>query len=168
MEFSRQEYWSGLPFSSPGDLSDPGIELRSSALQADSLPSEPPGKPELTSSLYDFYSITFSNLQSTILFIYCIHWVLSPSSPIKYKNLHKKGTFIYCVHWVIPSTQNCASLVANRLFKNSNRSMNYDLTKTDWPYQDHIFSIVSAAWSLQEPSGCSWKVENWKVHRSSC
>ena len=89
MEFSRQEYWSGLPFSSPGNLSDPGTELRSSALQADSLPSEPPGKPELTSSLYKFYSITLSNLQSTVLFIYCIHWVLSPSSPIKYKNLQK-------------------------------------------------------------------------------
>ena len=41
---SRQEYWSGLPFSSPGDLLNPGIEPRSPALQADSLPSEPPGK----------------------------------------------------------------------------------------------------------------------------
>ena len=45
MEFSRQEYWSGLPFPSPGDLPDPGIEPRSPALQADSLPSEPLGKP---------------------------------------------------------------------------------------------------------------------------
>ena len=44
MEFSRQEYWSGLPFPSPGDLPDPGIESRSPALQADALPSEPPGK----------------------------------------------------------------------------------------------------------------------------
>ena len=43
MGFSRQEYWSGLPFSSPGDLSNPGIGPRSPALQADSLPSEPPG-----------------------------------------------------------------------------------------------------------------------------
>ena len=43
MGFSRQEYWSGLPFSSPGDLPDPGIEPWSPALQADSLPSEPPG-----------------------------------------------------------------------------------------------------------------------------
>ena len=43
MEFSRQEYWSGLPFPSPGDLPNPGIKLRSPALQADSLPSEPPG-----------------------------------------------------------------------------------------------------------------------------
>ena len=45
MGFSRQEYWSGLPFPSPGDLPDPGIEPRSPALQADALPSEPPGKP---------------------------------------------------------------------------------------------------------------------------
>ena len=42
--FPRQEYWSGLPFPSPGDLPDPEIEPRSSALQVDSLPSEPPGK----------------------------------------------------------------------------------------------------------------------------
>ena len=40
MGFSRQEYWSGLPLPSPGDLPDPGIELRSPALQADSLPAE--------------------------------------------------------------------------------------------------------------------------------
>ena len=45
MGFSRQESWSGLPFPSPGDLPDPGIEPRSPALQADALPSEPPGKP---------------------------------------------------------------------------------------------------------------------------
>ena len=43
--FSEQEYWSGLPFSSPGDLPDPGIEPRSPALQADSLPTELQGKP---------------------------------------------------------------------------------------------------------------------------
>ena len=45
MGFSRQEYWSGLPFPSPADLPDPGIEPRSPALQTDALPSEPPGKP---------------------------------------------------------------------------------------------------------------------------
>ena len=50
MGFSRKEYWSGLPFPSPGDLPDPGIEPRSPALQA--LTSEPPGKPlkQLTSN----------------------------------------------------------------------------------------------------------------------
>ena len=45
MGFSRQEYWSGLPFPSPGDLPKPGIEPGSPALQADALSSEPPGKP---------------------------------------------------------------------------------------------------------------------------
>ena len=44
MGFYRQEYWSGLPFPFSGDLPDPGIESRSPALQADSLPSESPGK----------------------------------------------------------------------------------------------------------------------------
>ena len=43
MGFSRQEYWSGLPFPSPGDLPNPGIKPGSPALQADALPSEPPG-----------------------------------------------------------------------------------------------------------------------------
>ena len=45
MGFSRQEYWSGLTFPSPGDLPNPGIEPESPALQADALSSEPPGKP---------------------------------------------------------------------------------------------------------------------------
>ena len=48
MGFSRQEYWSGLPFPPAGDLPNPGIKLRSPSLQADSLPSEPPGKPKNT------------------------------------------------------------------------------------------------------------------------
>ena len=42
--FSRQEYWSGLPFPSPGDLPNPGIEPRSPVSQADAVPPEPPGK----------------------------------------------------------------------------------------------------------------------------
>ena len=45
MEFSRKEYWTQLSFPSPVDLPNPGIEPGSSALQADTLPSEPPGKP---------------------------------------------------------------------------------------------------------------------------
>ena len=44
--FSGQEFWSGLPFPSPGNLPDPGIKPRSPALQADSLPPEPPEKPK--------------------------------------------------------------------------------------------------------------------------
>ena len=50
MVFSRQEYWSGLPLSSPGALPNPGIEPRSPALQADALPPEPPVKLKRVSS----------------------------------------------------------------------------------------------------------------------
>ena len=55
MGFSRQEYWSQLPFPSPGDLPDPGIETRSPALQVDSLPPEPPGKLIIANSSSLFY-----------------------------------------------------------------------------------------------------------------
>ena len=48
MAFRRQEYWSGLPFPSPGDLPNPGIKPRSLAKHVDSLPSEPQGKPKNT------------------------------------------------------------------------------------------------------------------------
>ena len=47
MQFSRQEYWRGLPFPSPGNLPDPGIEPGSPILQADSLPSATPGKRKI-------------------------------------------------------------------------------------------------------------------------
>ena len=46
MEFSMQQYWSGLPFPSPGNLPNQGIKPGSPALKADSLPSQPPGKPQ--------------------------------------------------------------------------------------------------------------------------
>ena len=63
MGFPRQEYWSELPFPSPGDLSNPGIEPKSPALQADSLPSEPPGKPV---TRYEFLQINKSIKQKQI------------------------------------------------------------------------------------------------------
>ena len=57
MAFSRQEYWSGLPFNSPGDLSDPVTEPRSLALQEDALLSEPPGKHfKIDALISPFYS----------------------------------------------------------------------------------------------------------------
>ena len=51
MEFSRQEYWIGLPFPSPGYLPNPGIKPGSSVLQADALPSEPPGNKAVLDNL---------------------------------------------------------------------------------------------------------------------
>ena len=63
MEFSRQEYWSGVPFPSPGDLPDPGIKPRSPALQADAFWSEPPGNP----TIYWNYLLIYSFSDKIIL-----------------------------------------------------------------------------------------------------
>ena len=62
MGFFRQEYWSGLPFPSPGDLPDPGIKPRSPALQADSLLSEPRVKPIISTT----FQLMFVNLLNWI------------------------------------------------------------------------------------------------------
>ena len=74
MGFSRQEYWSGLPFPSPGNLPDPGIKPGSPALQADSLPFEPSGKT---------YTNTHTHIHThthTHTYIYiCIYSALSLS-----------------------------------------------------------------------------------------
>ena len=69
MGFSRQEYWSGLPFPSPGDLPDPVIEPRSPALQADSLPTELQWKPTLlfTYLLFVFFHLCVSSLNVVLI-----------------------------------------------------------------------------------------------------
>ena len=59
----RPEYWSGLPFPSPGDLPNPGIKPSSPALQVDSLPAEPPGKQRESCSVYTVHGI----LQARVL-----------------------------------------------------------------------------------------------------
>jgi len=74
MGFSRQEYWSGLPFPSPGDLPNPGIKPRSPTLQADYLPSEPSGKPIIINKLYYFksdYFETFLKLHFHFIYLKC-------------------------------------------------------------------------------------------------
>ena len=68
MGFSRQEYWSGLPFPSPGDLPNPGIEPWSPTLQADALTSEPPGKPMRVYNSHWFTAILKSSQEITACF----------------------------------------------------------------------------------------------------
>ena len=64
MEFSRQEYWSGLPFPSPGNLLTPGTEPESPALQADSLPSESPG-PRRRQFLMNIFWLIYPKLRTS-------------------------------------------------------------------------------------------------------
>ena len=68
MEFSRTEYWSGNPISSPVDLPDPGIELGSPALQADSLPTELSGKPCLVLNIHCLCFSQLFKVESGVLF----------------------------------------------------------------------------------------------------
>ena len=66
MEFSRQEYWSGLPFPSPGDLPDQGLELRSPELQADSLLSEPLGKLDIMYVVYYIMHVDIMHITTNL------------------------------------------------------------------------------------------------------
>ena len=84
--FSRQECWSGLPFPSPGNLPNPGIEPRSPTLQADALPSEPQGSLLISSpqlSLFEKQSISHSVLFATIFFF-------------PYLSLHSCQNYVQC------------------------------------------------------------------------
>ena len=89
MGFSRQEYWSGLPFPSPGDLPDLGIEPGFPTLQADALPSEPPGKSKspinLTGRLCEETKIEETNKNSWadfsdsfLLQVFMKYWIEIP------------------------------------------------------------------------------------------
>ena len=92
IKFSRQEYWNGQPFPSPEDLPDPEIEPISPALQADSLPSEPPGKPQL------LLLICILILYLTILLNYCLYQftVGCFSYHFQVYYLLKQFNFIFC------------------------------------------------------------------------
>ena len=67
MEFSQQEYWSGLPFPSPRDLPDPGMKPGSPALQADSLPIELPGTHNILGTLSTHHNINSEKLKNMTL-----------------------------------------------------------------------------------------------------
>ena len=79
MGFSKQEYQSGLPFPYPGDLPDPGIEPRSPALQVDSLPSQPPGKPSTATGKP---SMWFHVVNVSVCFLFvCLFLILKSLIP---------------------------------------------------------------------------------------
>ena len=76
MGFSRQEYWSGLPFPSPGELPDPGTEPVSPALQANALTSEPPGKPTSV-GIYIYIYIYVCVCVCVCMWVNFIHFIIA-------------------------------------------------------------------------------------------
>ena len=91
MGFSRQEYWSGLPCPPPGDPLNPGIKPRSPPLQADSLPSETPGKPKNTGK------VSLSLLQGIFL-MQESNWGLLHCRWILYRLRYQESTLRSCTH----------------------------------------------------------------------
>ena len=89
MEFSRPDYWSGLPFLSSGDLPNPGIEPRSPTLQEDSLPAEPPGKTYkvFIKQQCNMFYVSLGSLQQT------------PLSTQTFKTKPNLSTYIYIVSY---------------------------------------------------------------------
>ena len=102
MGFSRQEYWSGLAFPSPGDLPDPGIEPRSPALQADALPSEPPPYNPF-STLQPWW--TFKKSKPDHVTLLLNHWCLAKALKVQTPSygLHGLTWFEPCLPlWLHP------------------------------------------------------------------
>ena len=115
MGFSRQEYWSALPFSSLGDLPNPGIKLRFATLQEDSLPAEPPGysknigvgslsllqriflTQESNRGLLHCRSILYQLSNEGSPFFYISAYFLSVSMPLQRREWYKIGLNMYMI-----------------------------------------------------------------------
>ena len=101
VEFSKQEYWSGLPFPSPGDLPDLGIKPRSPSLKADSLPSETPGKPHIYMTMYKIDN-QFSSVAQSCLTLCDPMNCSTPGLPVHHQLPEFTQTH---VHWVSDAIQ---------------------------------------------------------------
>ena len=112
MEFSRQEYWSGYPFPSPGDLPDPGIKPKSRALPADSLSSEPSGKHFFTITGLQHFQCCWkvqatSQLSSVQLlshvWLFATPWITAHQASLSITN-SQSSLKLTCIESVMPSS----------------------------------------------------------------
>ena len=118
--------WSGLPFPSPGDLPDPGIEPRSPSLQADALPSEPPGKPLHYRLLQDidYSSLCYTGNFCCLLHIYflkleiqhSIHTKLNKWNQIVINVLDKQKSYIFYKDILLKAKISRAFYIFARMF----------------------------------------------------
>ena len=109
VEFSRQEYWNGLPFPSPRDLPDPGVKPRCPTLQADTLLSEPPGKPLLYCTLWQVSIKICNDLFSLAIYQILIHF-----------HYGRKILDISCCFDLVTICSNIPVFFFNSIFKNLN------------------------------------------------
>ena len=150
MEFSRQEYWSGLSFPSAGDLSDPEIEPGSPALWADSLPSEPPGN-------VFFSSVSVQSLSRVRLFE--TPWIAPRQASLSITN-SRSSLKLRSIELVIPSSHLilCRPLLLLPPIPPSIRVFSNESTlRMRWPkYWSFSFSIIS---SKEHPGLISFRMD---------
>ena len=118
MGFPRQEYWSGFPFSSPGDLPNMGMEPGSPALQADSLQSEPPEKPII--NLFFVFNDNFKVVRCYCLCYFYYIWQLS---------MLKTLFLQYYIHLQILNTMTIENLVLFQIYKFPKSILTYQLLR---------------------------------------
>ena len=104
MRFSRQEYWSGSPFPSPGDLSNPGIEPGSPALQVDSILSEPPGKPYAKLGVSKLFGLPTPATPSHLCIVCgCLHATISELNSCNRDHMaHKTISYLAFYRTILP------------------------------------------------------------------
>ena len=151
--FSRQEYWSGLPFPSPGDLPNPGIEPGSPSLQADALPSEPPGKLTSPTSLVAQTVKCLPTIQET--------WVrsLGQEDPLE----KEMATHFSILAWKIPWTKEpgrLQSMGSQRVGHDWVTSLTYSLTK-QFCLKEHTSTVdfLRLKGSAITSKNCSWYLQ---------
>ena len=107
MEFSRQEYWGGLPFPSPGGLPDPGIKPRSSALEADALRTEPSEKPTIQRQILycRIYVFLVTFLTWKIFYLLLDVYTLKKNLNWNYTEYHFIAYLLH-LHCVLPHFEN--------------------------------------------------------------
>ena len=151
-KFSRQEYWSGLPFPSPGDLFNPRIEPGSLASQADSLPSEPPGKSDGT-----FSSVQFSSVSQSCLTLCDPMNCSMPGFPVHYQIPAFTQTH---VESVMPSNHPilcCPLLLLPSIFPSIRVFSNESVLLIRWPkYWSFSFNISP---SSEDPGLISFRMD---------
>ena len=137
MGFSRQEYWSGLPCPPPGDLPNPGIKPKFPALQADSLPSEPPGKPKPESQFSSVQSLSRVRLSAT-------PWTAARQAFLSITNSRSPPKPM-CIESVMPSNHLilcCPLLLLSSIFPSIRVFSSESVLRFRWPkYWSFSFSI---------------------------
>ena len=118
MRISRQEYWSGLPCPPPGDRPNPGIKPRSSSLQADSVPSEPPEKSKNTGvGSLSFLQQNFSAQESNQGLLHC-RWIIYQLSYMGSPRVLEWVSYPFYSRSSQPRNQTRVSCIAGGLFTN--------------------------------------------------